>query len=255
MARYQVILAYDGTAFQGFQRQAGAETVQGDVEKALRNLGWRGRSILAAGRTDAGVHATGQVIAFDLDWKHSEDDLRAAINAHLPADVAAQGVVEAHGDFHPRYDAVSRSYRYHIFCQENRHPLRERFAWRVWQPVDLNRLALAAGLLPGRHDFAAFGSPLRAGGSTLRTVFEAGWRSIQAQWETPDLVFEITADAFLFHMVRRLVAAQVLVGQAKLEVEELANLLRHPSETVVQGLAPPDGLVLVNVAFETTNNL
>jgi tRNA pseudouridine38-40 synthase len=255
MARYQVILAYDGTAYQGFQRQAGAETVQGDVEKALRNLGWRGRSILAAGRTDAGVHATGQVIAFDLDWKHSEDDLRAAINAHLPADVAAQRVVEAHGDFHPRYDAVSRSYRYHIFCQENRHPLREHFAWRVWQPVDLNRLALAARLLPGRHDFAAFGSPLRAGGSTLRTVFEAGWRSIQAQWETPDLVFEITADAFLFHMVRRLVAAQVLVGQAKLEVEELANLLRHPSETVVQGLAPPDGLVLVNVAFETTNNL
>jgi tRNA pseudouridine38-40 synthase len=250
MARYQVILAYDGTAYQGFQRQASAPTVQGEVEKALQNLGWRGRSILAAGRTDTGVHAAGQVIAFDLDWKHAEDDLRAAINAHLPVDIAVQRLIEVDEDFHPRYDAISRTYRYHIFCQENRHPLRERFAWRVMPQVDLNRLEQAASLLPGRRDFASFGTPLRAGGSTVRTVFQAGWRNFQSQWGNPDLVFEITAEAFLFHMVRRLVAAQVLVGQAKVDVGEFTSLLEKPSETVIQGLAPPTGLVLVGVVFK-----
>lgn len=249
MARYQVILAYDGTPYQGFQRQAGVETVQGVVERALRNLGWSGQSILAAGRTDTGVHAAGQVIAFDLDWRHSTTELRSAINAHLPPEIAVQSVAEVEDDFHPRYAAISRSYRYHIFCQEVRHPLRERFAWRVHPEVDLTRLTQVADLLLGTHDFAAFGTPPRAGGSTVRTVYESRWHLSQSEWQNPDIVFSITADAFLYRMVRRLVYLQVLVGQGKMSLGDFQELLANPPKTAVQGLAPPCGLVLVSVAY------
>ncbi len=116
MARYQVILAYDGTHFVGFQRQGRSRTVQGVVEAALRQLGWQGRAILSAGRTDTGVHAAGQVIAFDLDWTHPEKELGRAINANLPQDVAVRSVAPASPDFHPRFDATARRYRYHLFC-------------------------------------------------------------------------------------------------------------------------------------------
>src|SRR3972149_5342156 len=110
MARYKVILAYDGAAFSGMQRQANSRSVQAVVEATLRPLGWRDKSILVAGRTDAGVHARGQVIAFDLDWAHSLEDLVNAVNAELPLDGAAQRGFRAKADFHPRYDAKARRY-------------------------------------------------------------------------------------------------------------------------------------------------
>lgn len=250
MARYQVILAYDGSQFQGFQRQSRSDTVQGAVEASLRELGWDGRSILAAGRTDAGVHAIGQVIAFDFDWMHSVDDLQAAMNACMPPSISVQAVAEAHDSFHPRYDAQVRCYRYHIFCQPVRHPLRERYAWRVWPAVDVDRMVEAANLISGRHDFAAFGSPPRAGSSTLRTVFRSAWRLVDGPWEIPDLAYEIAADGFLFRMVRRLVYLQIAIGQGRMEPEEVARHLETPPVSPIQGLAPPNGLILVRVDYD-----
>ena len=105
MARYQIILAYDGTGFLGSQRQAGARTAQSELEKALRKLGWPGKTVVLAGRTDTGTHASGQVAAFDLDWKHGPEKLQDALNAHLPLDMAVREVKEAADDFHPRFDA------------------------------------------------------------------------------------------------------------------------------------------------------
>ena len=171
MARYQIILAYDGTDFLGSQRQAETRTVQSELEKALRKIGWQGRSILLAGRTDTGTHASGQVAAFDLDWGHGLTKLQDALNAHLPRDMAVWGVKATADDFHPRFDACSRRYRYRLFCTGMRDPLRERYAWRVWPPVaDLTSLA---AIWSGTHDFAVFGSPPRAGGSAVRTVVSA----------------------------------------------------------------------------------
>ena len=152
MARYQVILVYDGTEFFGFQRQARERTVQGIVEDALRQIGWHGRTILAAGRTDTGVHASGQVIAFDLDWAHSTDDLRNGLNANLPADVAVHQVILGRPDFHPRYDAIARRYRYQIYCQSHRDPLRERYAWRVWPALRCEELQQAVRFCPPRRE-------------------------------------------------------------------------------------------------------
>lgn len=249
MARYQVTLAYDGTEFHGFQRQshtAGAKvrTVQVVVEAALRRLGWQDASILGAGRTDAGVHARGQVIAFDLAWRHSVEDLQAALNANLPPDMAAREVRAVRPDFHPRYDAISRRYRYRIYCQHVRDPMRDRYAWRVWPAISLPGLQAGASQLLGTHDFSAFGTPPRAGGSTIRLVYEAGW-----QIDGSELVFEIEANAFLYHMVRRLVFAQVAVDQEKLEADCLLRNLHSKPETMIQGLAPPQGLCLVEVIY------
>lgn len=247
MVRYQVTLAYDGTQFCGFQRQrsdAPERTVQQVVEEALRSLGWDGKAILSAGRTDTGVHASGQVIAFDLEWRHSTQALQDALNANLPLDVSARAVQSARPDFHPRFDARARRYQYRIFCQEVRHPLWERYAWRVWPSVELNLLRVAARSLIGAHDFAAFGTPPRPGGSTVRVIYRAEWKP-----EGEYLIFDIIGNAFLYHMVRRLVHTLTSVGQARLSVEEFNRYLDNGLLNPVRGLAPAQGLVLVEVIY------
>ena len=244
MARYQVILVYDGTEFFGFQRQARERTVQGVVEDALRRIGWQGRTILAAGRTDTGVHASGQVIAFDLDWAHSALDLRNGLNANLPSDVAAHQVFVARPGFHPRYDAIARRYRYQIYCQPTRDPIRERYAWRVWPALSCEALQQAARFLPGRHDFSAFGTPPRTGGTTERIVSEASWQAVGDQF-----TFEVVANAFLYRMVRRLVSVQVAIVQGNISPEIMAVYLTGKPDELLQGLAPPQGLFLVEVMY------
>jgi len=280
MARYQVILAYDGTDFVGSQRQAKSgglsspapversgpgskpRTVQGELEKALRKLGWSGRSVLLAGRTDAGVHASGQVASFDLDWGHASGDLLRALNANLPADIAARDVRIVSPKFHPRFDATSRRYRYRLFCQPVRDPLREKSAWRVWPEIDGEALKAAAQLFVGQHDFAAYGTPPRAGSSTLRTVLNACWQAKDDEWH-----FEVQANAFLYRMVRRLVFVQVAVAQGKISVETVSRSLAGQAEGVAlnvsnglerselpPGLAPAHGLTLVEVTYPTESS-
>ena len=244
MARYQIILAYDGTEFQGFQRQVDARTVQGVVEVALRNLNWQGKTALSAARTDTGVHAVGQIMSFDLQWTHTPEDLMRALNAYLPADVSVQQVAEVRADFHPRYDAISRIYRYHILCAPVRNPLYERYVWRVWPPPDVGRLMKAASHLLGSHDFSAFGTPQRPGGRTDLTVTKAVWSH-----EAPLLVFEIASRSFLYHMVRRLVSFQVEIGQGRYEIEAMAARLRSETHERVPGLAPARGLVLKEICY------
>ena len=126
MARYKVTLSYDGTGFQGYQRQKNRRTVQGCVEQALQQIGWTATSILSAGRTDTGVHASGQVIAFDLEWNHTTGKLVLALNAALPPDIAVVDAVEATGSFHPRYSALAREYHYSLLLAKHRNPLLER---------------------------------------------------------------------------------------------------------------------------------
>ncbi len=247
MARYQLILAYDGTHFFGFQRQGLKRTVQLELETALRSLGWEGRAVLSAGRTDTGVHAVGQVVAFDLDWKHTEDDLLRAVNARLPADVAVRRVKIVDNHFHPRFDALSRRYRYQIYCSAVRDPLRDRYAWRIWPPVEVDILEAAASRLLGQHDFKAFGSPTKPGGSTVRLVMQANWVE-----KDDGLFFYITANAFLYRMVRRITFAQVLVAQGIVPLEKFDEAICQ-SQFFYPGLAEPQGLVLEEVSYSLTS--
>ena len=250
MARYQLTLAYDGTDFFGSQRQAKSRTVQGELEKALCKLGWTGRSVILAGRTDRGVHATGQVAVVDLDWPHPDNDLIHALNADLPADMAVKEARTVHAKFHPRFDAQSRRYRYKLFCQPIRDPIRERFAWRIWPEVNGEIPANAANLFLGTHDFSAFGSPTTPKGTTVRTVMKAEWmQAEQDEWQ-----FEVQADAFLYRMVRRLVFVQVAVAQGKFSTEAIARSLAQQAKAgsrseIPAGLAPAHGLTLVEVAY------
>jgi tRNA pseudouridine38-40 synthase len=227
------------------------------VEVALRKLSWQGTSILAAGRTDTGVHATGQVIAFELDWNHDPQDLLTALNSHLPNDVVAKEVRQVRPSFHPRYDASWRKYFYRVYCQPVREPLLESYAWRVWPVVTIDALQEAAQPLTGTHDFSAFGTPPHSGGSTNRIVLRAGWKQ-----EAPYLIFEITGQAFLYHMVRHIVFMQVMIAQGKLTLEELKQALKtgadfsiradqaqSPSNHLVHGLAPAQGLILAEVHY------
>jgi tRNA pseudouridine38-40 synthase len=207
-------------------------------------LGWQGRALLSAGRTDSGVHAEGQSIAFDLDWQHAPLELVRALNANLPADIAVRQARPVPDGFHPRYTAVARCYRYRLFCDPTRHPLRERYAWRIWPPVEVDHLEQTAAYLEGRHDFCAFGTPSKTGGSTVRSVLKAEWSQVDH-----GLDFEIVGNSFLFRMVRRLVAYQVESSQINREPASILELLDSPGRKSIQGLAPPQGLTLVEVAY------
>lgn len=244
MEHYKIIFAYDGTSFQGSQRQAKARTAQSELENALRRLDWQGKSVSLAGRTDCGVHASGQVAAFDLEWKHDLSDLVRALNANLPHDMAVSAAEIVPDGFHPRFDAVSRTYQYRLYCQPVRDPMRDRYAWRQNLPLDETTLQEAARKIRGTHDFAAFGTPPRPGNSSLRTVMKAGWFQKGDEW-----TFVVQANAFLYHMVRRLVFIQVAIGQDRLPLQVITEMLTSPATPAPAGLAPANGLNLVEVRY------
>jgi len=244
MALYQLILAYDGTNFSGFQRQGKERTVQRVFEKALTELGWNEPALLFAGRTDSGVHASGQVVSFSLDWHHSSANLLKALNARLPEDVSVLKVSKAEADFHPRYDASSRTYQYTIYQLSERHPLLERFAWRVWPELKGSDLNNAAELFSGRHDFSAFGRAMKPGSSTIREVSTSRWEKTQNGWR-----YEIEANAFLYHMVRRLVYVQVSHARGRLSLSEIERGLSSQIR-LKPGIAPAQGLVLARVSYD-----
>ena len=153
MALYQITISYDGTDFQGFQRQLNCRTVQGEIEHALRKLGWSGRTIKSSGRTDTGVHAEGQIAAFELDWNHSDKELEKAVNFLLPSDISINRAVRAKVGFHPRYDAKLRKYRYQIYIGSTAEPLAERYHWRVWPEPSFELMNRAANVICGEHNF------------------------------------------------------------------------------------------------------
>jgi tRNA pseudouridine38-40 synthase len=246
MGLYKSIIAYDGTDFAGYQRQAEDQrTVQGTIEQALGKLGWSGNAIMASGRTDAGVHARGQVVAFELEWARESDVLTRALNANLPRDVAVWDTQPAPDGFHPRFSARRRHYRYKLLVSSHRDPLRERYAWRVFPTVDLQAMQATADSLVGRHDFAAFGRPPKPEGSTVRNVLRAHWDRAEER-----LDFDIEADAFLYHMVRRLVAALVAVGIGRSRSESVTALLDDPDARWQGAIAPACGLCLEAVIYD-----
>jgi len=240
--RYRARVEYDGTDFAGFQVQPGARTVQGELEAALARLsdGQTGR-IAAAGRTDAGVHAGGQVIAFEYAGRLTRDELKRAIDALLPRDVAVRDLRPAPRTFQPRR-ALRREYRYSIW-NGPRSPLRERIALGVRAPLDVDAMSRAAATLVGRHDFRAFGGPL--GRSTVRRIH---W--IRVRRNGSAVAIDIAADAFLRQMVRSIVAALLRVGHGNATVEDVTGALTRTHGRAFAGdVAPAKGLCLRRVSY------
>lgn len=243
--RYRAVVAYDGTNYFGFQRQEGGHTptIQGALEDALRSVTGQDITVVGAGRTDTGVHATGQVIAWDVEWRHSADDLLRALNANLPRDIALQTIAEARAEFHPRFDAQSRTYQYQIYNAPVRHPLYERTAWHIGRPLDLAAMQAAARHLIGEHDFAAFGQPPQ-GSNTVRVVRRATWERDGARY-----TFTIEANAFLQRMVRSIVGTMVEVGGGALSPDAFTDILAAADRGRAGATAPPQGLCLVSVQY------
>jgi tRNA pseudouridine38-40 synthase len=243
--RFAAVVAYDGTLYQGFQRQANAPSVQETIEDVLGGISKSPVRVVAAGRTDAGVHANGQVIAFDLTWKHSLRKLRSALNVNLPHDISVRSICEVEEHFQPRFDALSRIYVYRLYVGQVRDPLVDRTAWHIENPLDLDLAQNAANMLIGEHDFAGFGTPPQ-GENSVRAVLRANWSpSANGQYR-----FLIEANAFLYKMVRRIVAGLVKVGHEVMTVAEFHDILVARDLRLAPPPAPARGLSLTRVVYK-----
>lgn len=250
MTRYGAILAYDGGAYQGFQRQPEpTATIQAALERAIRQVTRQPTGIVAAGRTDAGVHASGQAVAFDVGWKHGDDELLRAINSQLPPDIALRRLWRQAG-FHPRFDARWRQYAYRIATPTTRNPLLNRHVWQlVGESLDLARMNRAAETCLGERDFAAFGKPPQAGSeNTVRQVFVSTWE-LETGIFGATYRYRIRGTAFLYHMVRRLVGMMAQVGRGAISPGEFEAILQSRDIARAKTLAPAHGLVLEAVGY------
>ncbi|MBI5959449.1 MAG: tRNA pseudouridine(38-40) synthase TruA [Chloroflexi bacterium] len=248
----RAVVAYDGTDYAGFQRQPnGTPTVQGALEEAIKQVTGQEITVKGAGRTDSGVHASGQVIGFEVPWRHPTHDLWRAINAHLPATVVLQSLEQVQRGFHPRYDAKSREYEYTMYISPVRQPLLNKYAWHVPVngPLDLKAMQRAASLLIGEHDFATFGQPTQ-GEVTIREVIRSEFVIILGSQPNVQVIrYTIAANAFLFRMVRRIVGALCRVGSCDLTVEAFEAAFRAADGTWPCPSAPAHGLCLVEVKY------
>ncbi|MBI5029921.1 MAG: tRNA pseudouridine(38-40) synthase TruA [Chloroflexi bacterium] len=242
--RLLAIVEYDGTDFAGFQLQRNQRTVQGELERALHKITGDAKRIrvMGAGRTDAGVHASGQGAHFDSAWEKPLEILHRALNAVLPNDISIRSLTQVAPDFSARYNATSRTYRYTILNHVIRSPLNERYALLVSEPLDVDAMNAAARCLIGEKDFGAFGTPPR-GDNTVRRVYRA-----QVERHGDQVLIEIEANAFLYRMVRRIVGTLLQVGKGTLSIAEFSQVLERK---IRAGEAvPPQGLCLTQVKYE-----
>ncbi|NDY42014.1 tRNA pseudouridine(38-40) synthase TruA [Dissulfurirhabdus thermomarina] len=253
--RLKLVLSYHGAAFHGWQRQAaGRPTVQAALEAALSRMTGERSTVVGAGRTDAGVHAAGQVAHFETRAAIPCDGFREGLNSLLPASVAVLGVEEAAPDFHARYDAVAKTYSYRVLVAPSKAPLWEDRAWRLPSPLDIEAMRQAAAALLGRHDFAAFQASGSSVKTTVRTLYrcrievlEPGALAVPAPG--PIVHFSVAADGFLRYMVRNMVGTLVEVGSGRRPPDDLQRILSGGDRRLAGRTAPAEGLCLDRVHY------
>jgi tRNA pseudouridine38-40 synthase len=266
MPTFKITVAYDGTDFVGWQRQASGVSVQGLIENVLRELDGRDVPVAGAGRTDAGVHALGQVAGFSLGRALAADAVMRALNARLPDSVRVMAVEETLETFHPRFGARAKRYRYRIWNGPVVNPFERRYAWHIYEPLDVEAMDAAARLIEGSHDFAAFNASGSAVKSTTRQIFvsriaecgvrsglapESAIRSESAVRDPPSaiVVYDVVGAGFLRHMVRTIVGTLVEIGRGRQRPEWMAEVIASGDRAVAGPTAPPEGLFLVGVEY------
>ena len=244
--RFALVVEYDGTDFSGSQFQANARTVQGELERAVRTVfGDHAGRIRLASRTDAGVHALGQVATFDANVNKPVSEIRNALNGNLASDVRVRNVERMPDDFDPRRDASAREYRYVINDAATASPINRRTEYHVRRALDESAMDEAAKLFVGIHDFASFAAATTDESSTIRHVESARvYRRSDNR-----VIFDIRANAFVRQQIRRMTAAIIAVGNGSSSIERVESLVNHPARNSATQNAPPHGLTLVRVAY------
>jgi len=241
---------YDGRRYHGFQWQAKLPTIQAELERAIRKLTGERIRVIAASRTDSGVHAKGQVVSFRTRSALSPQTFARALNYYLPRDVAVKGACRVNMDFNVRRDALSREYDYHILNSSTRSPLWEGFAYFVPKKLDIGIMNKTCQFLEGEHDFASFAASLGKLRSTVRTVYEA-----RVTREDDLVTFNMVANSFLPHQVRNTVGLLIRVGSGKVGLEEMQQIMEAKTLGLAGPTAPAYGLCLTKVNYPSNLKL
>lgn len=242
MRRIRLKVAYDGTDFHGWQVQTGLATIQGELERILSEMEGEPVKVHGSGRTDAGVHALGQVAAFTFRNPIPVDNLRRAVNRLLPESIRILEVREADADFHPRFDAIAKTYEYRIFREEVCPPFERRYVHHHPYPLDEARMIESAPRFEGEHDFVAFAASDGQAATTVRTVF-----SSEIERRGDRLIYRVRGSGFLKHMVRTIVGTLLEVGKGNISEDQLEDLIGARGRSIQ--MAPAEGLFLISVEY------
>lgn len=244
MRNVRATIEYDGTDFYGFQKQTSKRTVQGDLEAAVGAVFGEHIQVVGAGRTDAGVHATGQVVNFCAPGPIPTENLVTVINGRLSSDIRVRRCEEVPESFHARRSAKLRTYVYTVLNRTEPSAILGRYAWHIVQPLDLESMVAAAASFAGTRDFASFGMPERSGGSTVRHMV-----GVSVRRRKDAIVFVITANAFLRGMARAIAGTVVEIGQGRRRIGEVSSILDACDRQAAGVTAPPQGLCLTRVKY------
>lgn len=245
MRNFKIVIQYEGTKYQGWQRQESTgNTIQGKFEAILSKMTGSKVQIDGSGRTDAGVHAYGQVANFKINTHMSAQEILEYINRYLPEDIGVIEIREMPERFHSRLNAVGKTYRYRIWNSDLPCVFDRRYVYEFPQKLDIEAMRRAAAYCIGRHDFKAFTSNKKSKKSTVRTI-----ESIEIQQSGPEIVITYKGDGFLYHMVRILMGTLIEVGQGTRRVEEMERLIASGTREMAGALAPAKGLALMEVRY------
>jgi tRNA pseudouridine38-40 synthase len=245
MRTIKLVVQYDGSDFVGWQRQGKGVSVQGLIEEALAKIDGAPVTLHGAGRTDAGVHAVGQVASARVTSPIEDWQLVRALNANLPAAIRVTELTTVPDSFHARFSATAKTYEYRIWNGRTVPPFIRQYAWHIIEPLNLALMQEASRAIPGEHDFAAFRSARSMNHTTVREITGVSWR----QGDEQTLVFEIGGKGFLRYMVRSLVGTVVEIGRGQRPVGDIARLLAAPDRSQAGRTAPARGLFLMKVEY------
>lgn len=246
MRNIRLCVEYDGTEYCGWQRQDNGLSIQQRIEEAIGRMTGVQSRVIGSGRTDAGVHAVGQVANFHTDSRLEERSLLMGLNSLLPPDIAVRGVREVDPSFHARFDAKSKMYLYRICNRPVRPALERRFAWFIWEPLDLEKIVESLDLFRGTHDFSSFCSTHADSEDHVRTIFDIA----VVKQEKDTIRISMEADGFLRYMARTIVGTLVEIGRGKRCLDEVNEILAAKDRKRAGLTAPPQGLFLQEVKYE-----
>lgn len=244
LSKVALVVEYEGTRYHGYQWQANGPTIQDELERAIRKIDNKASRVIAASRTDAGVHAKGQVVSFWTRSTLSESTLVKALNCHLPADIAVKAACKVDANFNVRRDALSREYNYYILDSDTPSPLSRNFALFLPRQLDIEAMNETCYIIKGEHDFISFAGSLDGIRDTVRTIYEAEVRK-QAKF----VVFHVVANSFLRHQVRNMVGLLIRLGLGKKNVDYFRSVMEAKTLGLAGPAVPPCGLYLMKVNY------